>query len=709
MAMESIDLILLKQAGQVVPQPVLDALERQGQVSLHLHVISGERFPTDRNRWDTICRARNRAKSLGTSPAVMFLDSDVVLPDKTIEQLVAALQQDAKLAAVAADYLGEAGRQTLGHVGMGATLFRRDVLNRVTFRWENQKCECLCCCEDLRRSGWRIEYLSDLKAMHLNPRRQADTKHGTQDARQGVSHARGKTQDVYTCPACGTQYLVAVPCCGAPTVEKPVLFYSLAQSPHRFHDIAFSVIMPTKNNVALTRAAVRSLLKDCPTEQVEFIFVDSGSTDETMGFLRGLALRYQVKLIVAHPREPFVYARANNRGARAAAGKFLLFVNNDIEVLSQKPYDLLRKALDNPKVGAAGVTWFDEWHKRYREQIQQDMKDGCWLGNLPVPGYFWAVRREVYWEVGGMDEAFSGYGHDEVEMQYRLVKAHYRLALLDVEVRHADKATYRQERTPQQMNQLWEENVARFRERHGRPPTYSDKGVEPFISHKSPVISVAIATRNYGRFLRRCLDSVLACRNPTDAPLQVVVVDNASTDDTPLILHDYKQKHPDVFNLIRLHHQNSAAAAKNAAMDRCIGKYVALLDADDEFLPDKLEACYQTLEQTSCDVVTHDFLVRTPQHPTPFPAAMGFSEAALRALRPPSAWMFRNGAVRFNEQMVGGAEDLEWYLRRWHHLRAVHISRPLFIYQRHPQQLSQATDTATAAAQMMAPLRRPAR
>ena len=38
-----------------------------------------------------------------------------------------------------------------------------------------------------------------------------------------------------------------------------------------------------------------------------------------------------------------------------------------------------------------------------------------------------------------------------------------------------------------------------------------------------PIISVAIATRNYGRYLPRALDSVFRCHNPTEAPIQVVV------------------------------------------------------------------------------------------------------------------------------------------------------------------------------------------
>ena len=45
------------------------------------------------------------------------------------------------------------------HVGMAATLFRREQLVELTFRWEPGKCECQCFCDDLRRGRFGIGYL----------------------------------------------------------------------------------------------------------------------------------------------------------------------------------------------------------------------------------------------------------------------------------------------------------------------------------------------------------------------------------------------------------------------------------------------------------------------------------------------------------------------------------------------------------------------
>jgi glycosyltransferase involved in cell wall biosynthesis len=100
-----------------------------------------------------------------------------------------------------------------------------------------------------------------------------------------------------------------------------------------------------------------------------------------------------------------------------------------------------------------------------------------------------------------------------------------------------------------------------------------------------PIISVAIATCIYGRYLPRALDSVFRSHNPTHAPLQVVVADDVSTDNTRSILADYRQRYPQSLQIISLRTRAGAGAAKNAALDCCQGRTVAILDADDEFLP----------------------------------------------------------------------------------------------------------------------------
>lgn len=163
-----VDVLTVLGPGRTIQESVLSALEDQGDVDLKHHVIEGDSsLPGDR-RADPIARARNRAKKTGNAHYAMFLDDDVVLPPRAIEKLVYALIFNPRYAAIGIDYQGFP--QTLPwtlHVAMGAVMFIRPILEQIHFRTEPNKCECLCCCDDIRRMGYLIDYLPGLKAEHL--------------------------------------------------------------------------------------------------------------------------------------------------------------------------------------------------------------------------------------------------------------------------------------------------------------------------------------------------------------------------------------------------------------------------------------------------------------------------------------------------------------------------------------------------------------
>jgi glycosyltransferase involved in cell wall biosynthesis len=102
-------------------------------------------------------------------------------------------------------------------------------------------------------------------------------------------------------------------------------------------------------------------------------------------------------------------------------------------------------------------------------------------------------------------------------------------------------------------------------------------------SAPSLAVSVLIPAWNAGHTIAETLDSVLA---QTFADFEVIVVDDGSTDETAGIVRRFCAADPR-FTLVTQPNQG-VAAARNLALDRARGEFVAFLDADDAWLPQKL-------------------------------------------------------------------------------------------------------------------------
>lgn len=96
-----------------------------------------------------------------------------------------------------------------------------------------------------------------------------------------------------------------------------------------------------------------------------------------------------------------------------------------------------------------------------------------------------------------------------------------------------------------------------------------------------PPISVIIPTYNHARFLAAAIDSALS---QTLKPSEVIVVDDGSTDETSSVLEAFEDK----VRVIRQKNQG-VATARNRGAEVAAGDYFAFLDADDVWLPRKLE------------------------------------------------------------------------------------------------------------------------
>jgi glycosyltransferase involved in cell wall biosynthesis len=108
-------------------------------------------------------------------------------------------------------------------------------------------------------------------------------------------------------------------------------------------------------------------------------------------------------------------------------------------------------------------------------------------------------------------------------------------------------------------------------------------------SNQDPDVSVVIPAYNMARFVGLSVESVLA---QTDVSLEVIVVDDGSTDETPAALAAFGDR----IRTIRIENSGGPSRPRNTAILAARGRHVAFLDADDIMLPGKLSAQVAALD-----------------------------------------------------------------------------------------------------------------
>ena len=208
----------------------------------------------------------------------------------------------------------------------------------------------------------------------------------------------------------------------------------------------------------------------------------------------------------------------------------------------------------------------------------------------------------------------------------------------------------------------------------------------------APSISVVIPCYNAAAFLRATIESILGQTQPV---LEVIVVDDGSTDDSANIAESFG---PPV-RVIRQPNQGESAA-RNRGIEAAGGEWVAFLDADDLWLPTKIELQAEAIRSAPADVVcvTGDFLLfgegqeeRLCSLPARYDAPHPLREMLVGfTVHIDCAVVRRAAALRtpFPESILH-AEDVIFFVLLRSQGRFLRIPEPLARYRRHGPQQSQ--------------------
>ena len=234
----------------------------------------------------------------------------------------------------------------------------------------------------------------------------------------------------------------------------------------------------------------------------------------------------------------------------------------------------------------------------------------------------------------------------------------------------------------------------------------------PSHARSTAPVSVIVPAYNCAPYIGAALDSALS-QEP--APLEIIVADDGSTDDTASVVRGFGLP-------VRYHRlpgtRNGAAAARNAAMRLSRGEFLAFLDADDVWLPRKLDAQLDVLRTyTDISLCATNFGLWRRRADGTWPAP----EMALEPVFgsnpiPPTAidasrtgWLYgqllmetivwtSTVVMRRNlyERLGGFREDLrlgqdyEYWLRASRVTKFVTLARPFALYRKHPESATAA-------------------
>ena len=210
-----------------------------------------------------------------------------------------------------------------------------------------------------------------------------------------------------------------------------------------------SIVIPTKNLYPVLRRCVESIYAKTTYKNFEVILVDTGSTDPKVKSWYKKVLRAHANLrVLDWPEQPFSYARSCNYGAQASEGEYIVFLNNDTEVITGRWLELLLSDAQRDGIGAVGCKLY------YPDGVHiQHAGIGVGLGGVAanalsmvhskqmtslqhiygdtrhevsaVTAACLMVKKERFDQIGGFDEKFR-VTYNDVDLCLRLREAGYR-------------------------------------------------------------------------------------------------------------------------------------------------------------------------------------------------------------------------------------------------------------------------------------------
>lgn len=224
-----------------------------------------------------------------------------------------------------------------------------------------------------------------------------------------------------------------------------------------------SVIILAHNGVEFTRTCVDSLLK-ADSFPNQLFLIDNGSTDDTPAFIQAVAPAVRergIEFVTWRNEENVGCSAARNDGWSKAAGKYVVFMDNDTAVCTRNWLSVFRQAMaDDAKLGILGARLIYPYkphpiqcagvsinqHGRIRFRGRGAARDDRRFAGMETVTALisacWIMRRGLFDEIGGLDPAFHPVQYEDLDYCLRVNEAGYHCAYTAaVDIYHFESMT----------------------------------------------------------------------------------------------------------------------------------------------------------------------------------------------------------------------------------------------------------------------------
>lgn len=197
-----------------------------------------------------------------------------------------------------------------------------------------------------------------------------------------------------------------------------------------------SIVTVSVNGKKWLKGLFTSILaSDYPSNKLEVIYVDNGSTDGSIEYVKGLITNQLMSKIIKN-NENLGWSPANNQGIKIAQGKIIFCISNDMEVDPKWIKEIVRAMNSDKTVGIVQCNSISLWDRKTPDSGMNYLdKFGFAYSYAPLKavsdvfyaeGMAFAIRQEVVKEIGVLDEYFF-MEYDDMDYSWRARLAGYRI------------------------------------------------------------------------------------------------------------------------------------------------------------------------------------------------------------------------------------------------------------------------------------------